>query len=100
MKTKLLKKVRKRYSISEYRVEKWMKYDKDNIIHATIWENYVLRNQKIQHILYDSATHIFERFDTYEEAVERLIRMILCDYIEYGKRRMNKSKRIKKWWKK
>ena len=89
MKTKLLKKIRKRYSITRI----------DSIANNTdyVWKKY---SQNIGFPLYyvmdDHNDYYNEGFRTYKESYEYLLKLIKNSYYKYSTHGENKSEKV--WW--
>jgi len=88
MKTKLLKKIRKRYSIERIdSISRDNQMWKDTYSHLKLPFYYFVDNYNDWHNA---------GFKTYEKAYSNLVDRINIDYSKYAKRNNNKSEKI--WW--
>jgi hypothetical protein len=101
MKTRLLKKVRKRYTIVKIKIEDWMwgEYDKYSHILSRRGNGFSFKlvdSQDQSNWNLDFSTY----HSTYKEALDRLIKDIVFDYKHTSKRRNPKPVIEKVWYNK
>lgn len=95
MKTKLLKKVRKRYEILKVKVEPWMS-EGDSIFQVY----YCCKNEDgYCFVLCDNHNRRFDEYcKSYSKAISHLKKWIIYDYKDTSKKRRNGTKIEKLWY--
>lgn len=94
MKTKLLKKVRKRFSIQYYPY--------GGVFYGTVCDEPcmgLVENDGSVHHLIRLTTQIINRSDAYTVLYEKLVSIIRANYRRYGTRRNSKMISVKLWYK-